>query len=485
MPPSGYMTSAAIESCVVWLSTAYPAFTQLITLPEPSVEGNVIRGLRIRKGEGQRNGLLLVGGTHARELINPDLLAGLAFKLCWAYANKTGLTFGPKTYGATDVRLIVEALDVIIVPLINPDGRRHVESPTGYQWWRQNRSYNANGSRGTDLNRNYDFLWQWTIGNTSSNPWAETYKGVAAFSEPETRNVRWLLDTYPNIACFADVHSYSELILFPWGDDDNQSSDPSQNFRNPVWDGLRGVSGSGYAEYIPAADQTKYVDVGGKLRDAISAVRGRTYTVEQSFDLYGTSGVSADYAYSRYFRPGANRKVWSFVIETNRIGENNDWQWGFQPPYSEALRVIEEVQAGLIQFMLSCICVVREVGASVLSSVQLERLRRYRDIEMEETARGRRWAELLEAHGAELTALLSNDATARASAQRILERAAAVVSSVDEESPLRIDRRLAGQIERLAARLVDRASPELRRSLGRITRDLERVPGKDARSVLR
>ena len=30
-----------------------------------------------------------------------------------------------------------------------PDGREHVMSPTGYQWWRKNRSFNAGGTRGT------------------------------------------------------------------------------------------------------------------------------------------------------------------------------------------------------------------------------------------------------------------------------------------------------------------------------------------------
>ena len=52
----------------------------------------------------------------------------------------------------------------------------------------------------------------------------DTYHGPGAFSEPETRNVAWLLDRYPTTRYpttrfLTDVHSFSELILYPWGDE--------------------------------------------------------------------------------------------------------------------------------------------------------------------------------------------------------------------------------------------------------------------------
>ena len=294
MPPSGYMSSATIETVLVLLNGAYPSFTSLVQMPETSVEGRVIRAIRIRGGSGNRNGVLLVGGAHARELINPDALVGLAYKLCWAYDNHTGITLGGKSWSTTDVRAIVDGLDIFILPNMNPDGREYVR--TTDPWWRKNRSFNADGTRGTDLNRNYDFLWPWIIGQTSGFPGADTYHGSAPFSEPESRNVRSLLESFPDIASFCDVHSYSELILYPWGDDDSQSSDPTQNFLNPVWDGLRGIRGTGYAEYIPAIDSTRFKNIADRMRAAIAAVRGHQYTVEPSVDLYPTSGVGHDYA---------------------------------------------------------------------------------------------------------------------------------------------------------------------------------------------
>jgi murein tripeptide amidase MpaA len=483
------MTSGAIESCLVWLNGTYPSFTQLIQLPELSADQRlVVRALRIRAGEGDRNGVLLIGGTHARELINPDLLASLALKLCWAYANKVGLSFGGKTWSATEIRLVVDGMDIFIVPNINPDGRNYVQSPIGYQWWRKNRGHNSDGSRGADLNRNYDFLWQWTIGNTSSTPSADTYRGDAVFSEPETRNVRWLFETYPQITCFVDVHSYLELILHPWGDDNNQNTDASQNFLNPAWDGLRGASGSGYAEYMPATDRTKFSDRGVKIRDAIAAVRGRTYTVEQSFDLYGTSGGSSDYSYSRYYRLGRKRKVWGYVIETNFPGPDPlhpDSQYGFQPPYADALQVMEEVQSGLIQFMLSCLCVPRELGRGKLSVSVLNAVRAFRDREMVEGRRGRRWVELLETHGDELLSLLERDRQARATAEEVTVAGAEIVLALERDEPATIDSALATKIERLAARLEKRATPGLAKELAKVRREARSVVGKTARQAVR
>lgn len=60
--PDGYMTSDAIEGVLALLHAAYPAFTQLIQLPETSVEQRVIHALRIGAGGDDRNGVLLVGG---------------------------------------------------------------------------------------------------------------------------------------------------------------------------------------------------------------------------------------------------------------------------------------------------------------------------------------------------------------------------------------------------------------------------------------
>jgi len=375
---------------------------------------------------------------------------------------------------------VVDGLDIFILPNMNPDGREYVRATD--PWWRKNRSVNPDGTRGTDLNRNYDFLWPWTIGQTSGFPAAETYHGTAPFSEPETRNVRSLLESFPDITSFCDVHSYSELILYPWGDDNSQSSDPTQNFLNPTWDGLRGATGTGYGEYIPAVDNSRFADIATRMRAAIAAVRGHQYKVEPSVDLYPTSGVGHDYAYSRFFRVGAKRKVWGFAIESNR--SNGDPQFGFQPPYDEALKVSLEIQSGLIQLMLSSVCLVREVGRGVVTNDVLDALSVFRDLEMLESRRGRRWVDLLEIHGEEVLGLLKADRTIWQAAGKLLARGAALVEGRDAASPARIDRGLIAEVQRVMARVDKQASPALKAALKELGGDVRRMAGKTVAQIL-
>jgi carboxypeptidase T len=484
MPPAGYLTTTAIEQCLVLINTSYPGFTELVPFGS-SEQGRPIRALRIRAGAGERNGALLIGGTHARELLNPDLLVGLAYKLCWAYDNNVGLTFGGKSWSRTDVRTLVDGMDIFIVPNINPDGREYVE--TVDYTWRKNRGTNADGTIGADLARNCNFLWQWTIGPTSSVSTVETYKGDAVFSERESRNVRDFLIARSQISCFADIHSYREVILYPWGDDENQSTDPSMSFRNPAWDGLRGFQSDAYKEYIPAVDDAKYRSRGAKVHDAIRAVRGRNYQVIQAVHLYGVglSGTPMDYAYSRFF-VGPWRKVWAYTIETNRPPQMHEPPYhGFQPAFPEALRVMEEVQSGLIQFMLSCVCLVREVGKRRFTHDALDDLRDFRDQEMSQGRRGRRLVELLDTHGDELLSLLAADARAHESAEAIVGEGAEIVFGRERDEPPTVDRQLAARIERLAARLEKKASPELRKALATARKDARAVVGKSARQAIR
>ncbi len=37
-----------------------------------------------------------------------------------------------------------------------------------------------------------------------------------------------------------DIHSYSEIIVYNWEDDSNQTQDHTMNFKNPTYDGKMG-----------------------------------------------------------------------------------------------------------------------------------------------------------------------------------------------------------------------------------------------------
>lgn len=278
---TGYLTSEGIETTLQHLSKLYPSITELIVLPEKSHEGRMSRAIKIRVDNATpKTGLLFIGGVHAREIVNPDMLVILASNICSAYTSKSGLVFPGKSYSADEVKQILETVDIYIFPLVNPDGRAFVQSPQGDVGWRKNRNQNpGHENLGVDLNRNYDFLWDSGTG-TSTNSKTEIFRGQGPSSEPETRNVIHLINTYRNIMCVFDVHSYSELILYPLGR--YQSDDPDMNFRNPDYDGQRGHPGDSlYKEYIHKKDLEWYVSVGQKIRDAIAAVRGTVYNVQR------------------------------------------------------------------------------------------------------------------------------------------------------------------------------------------------------------
>jgi carboxypeptidase T len=469
-----YLSSTAIEDCLQWLAATYPALTNLIVMPEQSVEGRTIRAIKIASGEGcNRRGVLFIGGTHARELINPDLLVTLALKLCQAYTNNTGLTFGGKSYTSASIKLIIQSLDIFILPLLNPDGRVYVQTTDA--WWRKNRRINAGSTcKGVDLNRNYDFLSNYAIGSTSTSPCSDTFKGPSAFSEPETRNVRHMLNTYPNIIAMQDVHSYSQLILYPWGDDDNQTTDPAMNFMNPAFDGMRGTLGDMvYKEYIPASDLDWFVSTGNRMRDAIAAVRGRVYTVEPASQLYPTSGTSKDYGYSRHFVNAAKRRVYAYTLETGLE---------FQPAYAEALNIMSEASAGLIEFCLASLCIVEDLSCEADIVDQLDDIRLFRDKELWASERGRAWTKLFRKHNWEISALVLTNPNLRKQAVVLLKHTNEIVAS-RKRKPKIIDTETLKMVDNLANQFLKKASPRLKKAITEVQDDLKHFKGKSISEI--
>jgi hypothetical protein len=244
-----YRTIGQLDSLTQLLAQFFPQLCTRIQLPESSVQGRPIYALRLRAGDGEnRRGVLLVGGTHSRELMNPDLLIELAVDLVVSYLTGNDLVLGGRTWPASDLKLILDTLDLYLLVCMNPDGRHHVM--TVDDMWRKNLRDNPNTPcDGVDLNRNLDILWGVTQGQTSCNPCTDVYAGPSAFSEPETRNVKHLLDTY-RIDCFADVHSYSELVLYPWDHAPTQTTNPAQVFTTLPSGTCQPIAVPNYQEYM-------------------------------------------------------------------------------------------------------------------------------------------------------------------------------------------------------------------------------------------
>jgi len=173
----------------------------------------------------------------------------------------------------------------------------------------------------------------------------ETYVGPRAASEPETRNVIWLLDRFPNIRYFVDLHSYGETILCSWGSDENQSRNPRMSFRNSTYDGTRGqIHDDVYREYVRAEDEKEAQRMGRRMAASIRLVRGREYNVKQSVGLYPTAGAADDYAFSRHLVNRKQGKIIAFTIEWGRSHASTP----FHPPYPEMRKVMRDVTAGLL-----------------------------------------------------------------------------------------------------------------------------------------
>ncbi|WP_158549164.1 M14 family zinc carboxypeptidase [Lysobacter silvisoli] len=176
--------------------------------------------------------MVVLGSIHAREYTPAELLTRFAEWLVNGYGNDAEATW------------LVDNFAFQFVLQANPDGRKKAEAGAS---WRKNTD-NANGSCsassiGVDLNRNFPFHWN-GAGGSSGNACAETYRGPSSASEPETQNLVRLIagtrnangvytgglfpdrrgdatsspapDDYQGL--FFDIHSYSQLVLWSWGD---------------------------------------------------------------------------------------------------------------------------------------------------------------------------------------------------------------------------------------------------------------------------
>ncbi len=433
-------------------------------------EGRQIVGLRIHgstRPEGESRGVLVVGGAHAREMVPPEAVLCFAVLLCQAYVAGTGLTFGGKTYSNGIVNLLVEVLDLYVVPLLNVDGRRWVE--VSDQNWRKNRRPGT--CPGVDLNRNHDFLFDSGIG-TSSNPCDyQIYRGPSAHSEPESRGIRDFLSVKPHIKGALDMHSYAGLVLYPWGDDQSQTSDPSMAFTNPAYDGQRGVANDAYREYIASGDQTFYAQTAVRMRDRIREVANRTYVAEPSYGLYPTTGTLDDYGYARHLTSSSSSKVMSMTVE---LGTTNE---GFRPAESIAQQGRMEGAVAIVEFCLAIMC----AGDAVLSSGTMRssasEMRAFR-ARLEEHTGGQRHLHALRAHGGELAIRLADPEVARGAASLI---DVAIAWSRGERE---LDAATVRDGAKLLGALGKGASKELRAALDAARVDLSKIAGQPIDAAL-
>jgi carboxypeptidase T len=245
-----------------------------------TVQGRDIWSLVISKDIGQSSNkpaVLFLGGHHAREHLSVEVPLRFVQWLMNEYNN-----------GNPRAVRYVETREIHLIPMVNPDGLEYDVEGGRYKYWRKNRSRNSNGTFGVDLNRNYGY--QWGTGGSSTNPNSETFMGTAPFSEPETQAIKKYIETHTNISILLSFHTFSELVLYPWG-----------HSHNPI---------------AEARDKAVHETMARKMAS------WNGYTPEQSSDLYIASGDLTDWSY------GA-QKVISFTFELDP--NSNSGQGGFYP----------------------------------------------------------------------------------------------------------------------------------------------------------
>uniref|UniRef100_F7E9F3 Carboxypeptidase A1 n=1 Tax=Monodelphis domestica TaxID=13616 RepID=F7E9F3_MONDO len=167
-----------------------------------SYEGRPINVLKFSTGGTNRPAIWIDTGIHSREWVTQASGVWFAKKITDDYGQDEQLT------------AILDSMDIFLEIVTNPDGFAYTHSKN--RLWRKTRSITAGSSCvGVDPNRNWDAGFG--EAGASSNPCSETYRGKFANSEVEVKSIVDFVTNHGNIKAFISIHSYSQLLLYPYG----------------------------------------------------------------------------------------------------------------------------------------------------------------------------------------------------------------------------------------------------------------------------
>jgi murein tripeptide amidase MpaA len=475
-----YRTVAQLDAALGTLVTTRPDLCSRIRLGD-SIEGRPIYALRLRAGGGaNRRGILIIGGMHARELMNPDAIIELAYDLAQAYACQTGLAYGDAEWSTLDVRVMMETLNIWMLPCANPDGRNHVMQAD--RLWRMNRRDNPGTTcEGVDVNRNCDFMWRVIGPTTVCNPCSNTqsFVGSLPFSEPESQNIHSFCDAH-RINVFVDVHSFSELVLYPWGHAPTQTTQMFPRFTDLNFGFCRPLDPPWHREYMSPADQLRYQTVAGRVADTIRTVRGSNYVLKTIYEVYNgtTTGTSTDYVYSRHIVNSALQKTFAFAFETGPATDNI--LLSFQPTDPEPIKL--DTKAGLVSLIFQSVCATEFIG-STLQDLTVQPIRDARDELLVLSEKGRGWIELVNSVQVELLGIVLSDKALTKRAMTLLRRVQKVVAKRDKATVSDDD--VEDGIAFLETLRSRATSPEARNAISIINRQLKKAAGQTVETILK
>ncbi|MEV6679367.1 M14 family metallopeptidase [Streptomyces erythrochromogenes] len=314
---SKYHNYAEATAEINQLVSQYPAIASKRVIGK-SYQGRDLLAIKISDNvatDESEPEVLFTAHQHARE----HLTVEMALYLLKEFTSKYG----------TDSRVTnaVNGREIWIVPDLNPDGGEYDIATGSYRSWRKNRQPNSGSSYvGTDENRNWNYKWG-CCGGSSSSKSSETYRGAAAESAPEVKAVSDFVRSRvvggkQQIKAAIDFHTYSELVLWPFGYTYNDT-----------------------APGLTADDLAVYKKIGTSM----AASNG--YTPEQASDLYITDGTIDDWLWG-------NQKIFSYTFEMYPESGGG----GFYPPDEVIDRETARNKDAVLQLLENADCMYRSIG---------------------------------------------------------------------------------------------------------------------------
>lgn len=286
----GYRTLAEIELVMDSIASENPLIVKPKWSIGQSIEGRDIYVMKVSDNplvDEDELEIYYNAAIHAREVITPEVLVYY-------------LRYLTNNYGIVpQVTYLIDNREMFFCLCENPDGYQYnyETDPGGGGMWRKNRRNNGGGEWGVDLNRNYGYQWGYDDNGSSPNPGSVTYRGTGPFSEPETQMQRDFIMSREFVITIT-YHSYSNLIIWPWGYD-----------------------------YFITPDNDIFTALGD------SASQYNSYTPEPSHALYLTNGTTDDWGYGEQTLKNKNYAI------TIEVGSYSDNYW---PPTSRITPLVEE-----------------------------------------------------------------------------------------------------------------------------------------------
>ncbi|GAA2042442.1 M14 family zinc carboxypeptidase [Agromyces tropicus] len=296
-----------------------------LSAPESvSRDPHPVYAIRIGKTrDGSKPGVLAYAQEHAREWVPPLVTIETAERLLRNSAQDA------------ETKKLVNALDIWIVPSVNPDGGHY--SFYDFNSQRKNMTNhceptgsidaNARNSWGVDNNRNYDTYSLFDGYNgASTSCTSSTYAGPSELSEPESSNIDWIAGANPNIRFAMNLHSSGNYFM---------------------WSPGAYITPGRISAPRPSLEEESYFwGASARILSEIKRYRGMSVTPARTGPiadvLYSAAGNSGDLLWYKY-----GIYAWNFEVGTT-----------FQPPFenenpmgASAHAESQEFANGLVELM--------------------------------------------------------------------------------------------------------------------------------------